>query len=188
MEGHEEGSPLNFKGFMVGNPFTNPRESNKGVADAIWGHGMLPTPEYDQWRRQCASGDSLQSDDDLDCYWMPWDLYDMFAGDANPYALSYPVCTDFIQQPLHRQRFRLLDTLLQRSTGVYGPYHNASARLELLYEPCREDYLSEYLNRDDVRWVGVHLAHHAHRAQHHPCQGVQNRINKLLHPSEALAF
>mmetsp|Transcript_5931 Transcript_5931/g.10030 ORF Transcript_5931/g.10030 Transcript_5931/m.10030 type:complete len:758 (+) Transcript_5931:1443-3716(+) len=157
--GHGKGIPVNFHGFLVGNPFTNPRESNKGVADAIWGHGLLPTPEYDQWRRECRSGESLQSDDDVDCYWMPWVLYDEFVGDnVNPYALSYPLCTDFIQRPLHMQRFRLIDKLLQRRTGIYGAYHNASSKLELLYEPCREDYLTEYLNRDDVR-TALHVDH-----------------------------
>ena len=59
VEGYGKGLEINLKGFLVGNPFTNPRESNKGVVDAIWGHGLLPTPEYDEWRRTCRSGESL---------------------------------------------------------------------------------------------------------------------------------
>jgi hypothetical protein len=39
-------TPLaSFRGFLVGNPYTDPSENAKGMMDAIWGHGLLPTNE-----------------------------------------------------------------------------------------------------------------------------------------------
>jgi hypothetical protein len=33
---------LNFKGFMIGNPYNNPGENNYGSLIAFWGHQLLP--------------------------------------------------------------------------------------------------------------------------------------------------
>ena len=117
----------------------------------MYGHGLLPTPEYDDWRRRCLSGDSLAGE----CEWEPWDLWETMVGDSNinMYALSYPLCSPELQAPLHRQRFRLLDTLLRRPGVAFN-----RTRLELLYEPCREDYMTTYLNRGDVR-AALHVPH-----------------------------
>jgi len=89
------GRPLGFiqlRGFLVGNPYTNVAEGNKGLMDAIWGHGLLPTPEYQEWEWLCEAGDKV--DDDL-CEWLPWGYWaTMVPDDVDPYALSFPSCPD----------------------------------------------------------------------------------------------
>lgn len=62
---------INFRGFLVGNPYTNAAEGNKGLMSAIWGHGLLPTPAYEQWARRCDGGDDATGD----CGWLPWSYW-----------------------------------------------------------------------------------------------------------------
>ena len=82
------------------------------------------------------------------------------------YALGFPLCTEENEyyggaSAHHAQRFRQLDLIFQGS-GVSGNenFTEPPVRRTLpgLYEPCREDYLTTYLNRPEVR-SALHVDH-----------------------------
>ena len=59
------GGPFgNFRGFLVGNPYTNLAENNKGMMHAVWGHGLLPSTAYEEWRKICDGGNSVDDGTD----------------------------------------------------------------------------------------------------------------------------
>ena len=163
LAGNASTPALPYRGFLVGNPYTNPAENNKGMMDAIWGHGLIPTPEYREWERWCKGGDDTNSS----CMWLPWIYWDELVGDSDvdPYALSFPLCTAEVSKGRghHAERFRLLDVIMQgsgvfnKSTSEYAPGFSAHG-LSGLYDPCRQDYTTAYLNRPDVR-TALHVDH-----------------------------
>ena len=82
-----EGGPLSqFRGFLVGNPYTNLVENNKGMMAAVWGHGLMPTTAYEEWKSFCGDGNVADDGDDgayTGCSWLPWWYWDRFVGDAD---------------------------------------------------------------------------------------------------------
>lgn len=44
---------INFKGFLLGNPYTNEYENAYGFVGGIYGHGLLDTADWDEWRNMC---------------------------------------------------------------------------------------------------------------------------------------
>jgi len=60
--------------------------------DAIWGHGVLPTPEYNEWSELCKGGNDVHAN----CSWLPWAYWYQFVGDddVDPYSLSAPICSN----------------------------------------------------------------------------------------------
>ena len=82
-------STLKFKGFMVGNPYTDSYENTIGFMGAIFGHGLIKSDNYDDWMDNCW-GDT-EAMDTVYCE----ELYIVSyyeAYDLNVYALDYPNC------------------------------------------------------------------------------------------------
>lgn len=46
---------LNFKGFFLGNPWTDPVSNAVGRVQTLYGHGAIPKPDYDAWTSACLS-------------------------------------------------------------------------------------------------------------------------------------
>ena len=46
---------INLRGCLLGNPLTSTYENVVGMMAAAWGHGLLPTEAYEQWRQSCPS-------------------------------------------------------------------------------------------------------------------------------------
>jgi hypothetical protein len=44
---------MNFIGFAVGNPFTDPIENAYGRYGTFWGRQLIPRPLYDAWDKRC---------------------------------------------------------------------------------------------------------------------------------------
>ena len=90
-----------------------------------------------------------------------WLYYSTYVGGddvVNPYALGWPVCSEFEQAAGYMQRFRLF-SLLQASAGqrVVGNASSVPMRGGL-YSPCGENFMEVYLNRADVR-AALHVDH-----------------------------
>ena len=60
-------------------------------------------------------------------------------GNLNPYALDYPVC-------LSQQQMMMRDFL--KNDGVF-----INTTMDIPYEPCEDEYMTTYLNRDDVKYA-----------------------------------
>lgn len=44
---------INFVGFAVGNPYTDPIENAYGRYGTFWGRQLIPRNMYDPWEREC---------------------------------------------------------------------------------------------------------------------------------------
>lgn len=144
---------LNFKGFAVGNPYTDVNSGTPSMIETWWGHQIVSKPMYDQYKKCVKKGGNC------------WDIIDtMYASlvDMNLYALDYPVCTSgsslmkdkySYSSALYQQREKILrhqeDALNNRALSSLS---SKSRKLEdgsYEFNPC--DYMTAYLNLDTVK-------------------------------------
>ena len=45
---------VNFRGFMVGNPFVDPFTNEVTQFQSYYAHGLLAKPLYDKWDKLCS--------------------------------------------------------------------------------------------------------------------------------------
>jgi len=137
---------LNFKGFAVGNPYTNPYSGTPAMFDTFWGHQLLPKPTYDQYQKDCVKSPKPNV---KECIELQVQL-NTLVGNLNPYALDYPVCVaDSPAKHGRAQRTWLLNQMLGKI-----PAHDRKRMGVVLtedYVPCADDYASSYLNQVSVK-------------------------------------
>ena len=80
---------VNFKGFLVGNPYTDSFENRIGFQEALWGHGLTSKDVYDDWRDLCFS--NLPDIGSASCDLIYVKTY-LQAMDAQVYGLDFPTC------------------------------------------------------------------------------------------------
>jgi len=121
---------INFKGFAVGNPYTDYYSGVGAQMETYWGKQLLPKPLWDNYINNGCT-DPIQQLNNSICTFLLLD-FNKKIGNLNPYALDYPVC-------LTSQQRRIQQFLFD--------YENDYAE----YEPCEDNYASNYLNKIDVK-------------------------------------
>jgi carboxypeptidase C (cathepsin A) len=123
---------LNFKGFAVGNPYTDYYSGVGAEMETYWGKQLLPKP---QWDKYVSAGclDPMQLVNNSVCSSLML-VFMKQIGNLNPYALDYPVCVS------EQQRF------MRRYL-----YEEDEVVENLPYEPCEEIYSTNYLNNPDAK-------------------------------------
>jgi hypothetical protein len=81
---------INFKGFMVGNPFVELYTNLITQFESYYSHGLVAKPLFDKWRKTCNDRGYYHSDE---CQGIMEALLTQSHCGAgiNPYALDYPV-------------------------------------------------------------------------------------------------
>lgn len=136
---------VNFQGFAVGNPYTDPVENVIGSIDTLYGHSMVPEPTYKTWLELCRNGKGTAAD----CEVLQAKMQYQDIGNVNPYALDYPVCLEpgsgrpKLSAYQARTAYSLLPRAAQAALGLPGDPED--------YDPCTDDYTLTYLNRADVK-------------------------------------
>lgn len=124
---------LNFKGFAVGNPYTDYYSGIGAEMETYWGKQLLPKPLWDTYlKNNCTN--PVQQLNSSTCSLLMLNFMNKI-GNLNPYALDYPVCLS--QQQLRMREFLRDDIENTTDSGQY--------------EPCENLYSSNYLNRVDVK-------------------------------------
>lgn len=137
---------LNFKGFAVGNPYTDPYSGTPAQIDTYWGHQLIAAPLYKEFQRSCRS--KTEAPNKAVCAALAVKMLNG-VGDLNPYALDYPVCTTESKAKAGRAQ-RLWQ--LQHQLAAYGIDPKlVGVKLQGEYEPCAENYASTYLNQASVK-------------------------------------
>jgi len=147
---------LNFKGFAVGNPYTDVYSGTPAMIDTYWGHQLIAKPTYDSYVQLCKKSPkpNVQQCAKLEIEMMTQ------VGDLNPYALDYPICTtDSLAKKGRAQRTWFLNSLIA-SAGASTEQKRALG-LSDTYQPCEDDYAEAYLN--DIK---VKTALHVRQATH----------------------
>ena len=139
---------LNFAGFAVGNPATTADSTTPAMLQTYWGHQLLPKPMWDKYTALCVDAikPNLQ-----DCEMLFLEIF-MKTSDLNPYALDYNVCLSDSKAKYGRtQRLHLLRNRLSHLSPKSKEMLKLDAVMSDDYVPCEDDYMTTYLNRDDVK-------------------------------------
>ena len=124
---------LNFKGFAVGNPYTDYYSGVGAEMETYWGKQLLPRP---LWMKYVGEGclDPIYLVNNSVCSALMLNFMRKI-GNLNPYALDYPVCLS--KQQLHMRHY------------LRDDYDEPIQEIE--YEPCEEIYTTNYLNDPNVK-------------------------------------
>ena len=106
---------INFKGFLVGNPFTNPLENAVGQYGTYYGHQLVPQPLWLDWSANCIG---LVRDEGK-CAALELELVEK-RGDVYPYGVDWPVCLDGESEGEWFTMRVLNETLGRPLPGWYG--------------------------------------------------------------------
>ncbi len=138
---------INFKGFAVGNPYTDYYSGSGAQIQTYWDHQLLPKP---LWNKYVDSGctQTVGQFNNSACSTLMLDFM-LKIGDLNPYALDYPVCVS-------AQQSWMTDYLFERKKvpkGFFGQTKQILSSIPLKddYEPCEDNYATEYMNLPEVK-------------------------------------
>ena len=81
---------INFKGFAVGNPFTEVYSGIPAMLETYWGHQMLSQPIWDTCQKEYVKA---RISNITICEEIVMKAY-VGVGNINPYAIDYPVCVE----------------------------------------------------------------------------------------------
>eukprot|EP00640_Fibrocapsa_japonica_P000932 CAMPEP_0113943222 /NCGR_PEP_ID=MMETSP1339-20121228/21113_1 /TAXON_ID=94617 /ORGANISM="Fibrocapsa japonica" /LENGTH=644 /DNA_ID=CAMNT_0000948035 /DNA_START=89 /DNA_END=2023 /DNA_ORIENTATION=+ /assembly_acc=CAM_ASM_000762 len=169
---------INFGGFAVGNPYTDPKENALGMFGTFYGHQLVPRPLWTEYEKGCLplydiSYSNLLDDDSGDvqqCMAMEGQMME-FVGGLDPYALDYATClspnAELAKAGVGRgQRAQLLQSVMEGRMAPYVQrYYQKSMRSELreidssseeerlmlAYDQCENTWMTEYLNQPEVK-------------------------------------
>eukprot|EP01038_Epipyxis_sp_PR26KG_P013542 gene13542-18166_t len=138
---------LNFKGFAVGNPYTDPYSGTPAMIDTYWGHQLIAKPTYDSYQKKCVNAVKPNF---KECIQLEYTILNG-VGNLNPYALDYPVCTS--ESGLKKGFAQRLWFLNTRIAAYFTPEERKSLGLASTdsYQPCEDDYADSYLNTAAVK-------------------------------------
>lgn len=139
---------FNFKGFMVGNPFTSFINNNKAMFDTYWGKQLVPIWTYNEWKKVCAES-WIENPAALDACLVIEGKMSKEMGGLNPYALDYPTC---ISNGKDAQILSFIKHVVPSShKDIYQNIFGVNAIDIEGYDPCVDNYAVKYLNRPEVK-------------------------------------
>ena len=138
---------LNFKGFAVGNPYTDYYSGVGAEMETYWGKQLLPKPSWDKY---VANGclDVVNQFNTSVCTESIIDFMNKI-GNLNPYALDYPVCVSAQQVWLNEHVMNYAKD--NDGKRVINTNSHKSVPLKDDYQPCEDNYSTDYLNHADVK-------------------------------------
>jgi len=144
---------INFGGFAVGNPATTSESTTPAMINTWYGHQLLSKPMWDQFQSECGSGAKIPHPQECEMLFL--EMYEKTAV-VNPYALDYPVCLSDTHPLSHGKAGRTQRLMLLRNQLQHlSPKVKAALKLDTVmsdeYQPCEDDWMTTYLNRDDVK-------------------------------------
>jgi carboxypeptidase C (cathepsin A) len=140
----------NFKGFLLGNPLTDPDEnSNWGQAGTLCGHSLASRPTCDTFTQHCLGA----SGPDSECDAAQQQVVNE-AGGLDAYGLDYPTCNASREQKI------LLHHVYKKKMQSKHFSSKLKKQLQTVptpYDPCEENEETVYLNRADVK-AAIHVS------------------------------
>jgi carboxypeptidase C (cathepsin A) len=139
---------LNFKGYFLGNPWTDVKANSYGRIQTLYGHGLVPKVDYDAWLLVCVPGEVQYAP----CAKATAKILSESKWDGqNIDALDYPSCnsvSSLSESVSERIWLRERGMGLNPSKAYNSDDDNTP---DLPYDPCVDNYGTTYLNRADVQ-------------------------------------
>ena len=137
---------LNFKGFAVGNPYTDYYSGVGAEMETYWGKQLLPKPSWDKY----VNAGCLNMANQFNVSTCTNSIFEFMKkiGNLNPYALDYPVCVSAQQTWMNDYIMKIYD---KASIFVLPEKFHNSIPLKEEYQPCEDNYSTNYLNQADVK-------------------------------------
>uniref|UniRef100_A0A0D9W7C3 Carboxypeptidase n=1 Tax=Leersia perrieri TaxID=77586 RepID=A0A0D9W7C3_9ORYZ len=166
---------INIKGFMIGNAVLNDATDQMGMVEYAWSHAIISDELYSVVRREC---DSFKEEEDggkpgkgcspaVRAFLRAYD-------DIDIYSIYTPTCLSSSGSSARRRR----SPGLVAAPRLFSK-HEAWRRMQRVpagYDPCTEEYVKGYFNREDVQ-----RALHANRTglsyPYSPCSEVISKWN-----------
>ena len=144
----ENKNVLNFKGFAVGNPYTDYYSGVGAEMETYWGKQLLPKPSWDKY---VASG-CLDAKSQLNNSMCSTYILDFMkkVGNLNPYALDYPVCVPAQQVWTTEMISEIIKTINPDLHQGFTSIFNSIPKKDE-YQPCEDNYAADYLNEESVK-------------------------------------
>jgi len=144
---------LNFKGFAVGNPYTNVYSGTPAMIDTYWGHQLIAKPTYDSYQADCINA---KKPNVKECAELEIEIMNG-VGDLNSYALDYPICTtDSVAKKGRAQRLWFLNHVMGGRTASAADRKLMGVAATDSYQPCEDDWAQQYLNQVSVK-TAIHV-------------------------------
>ncbi len=165
---------INFKGFMVGNPYVDAFSNDATMIQTYYMHGLIAEPYFAMWESHCLD---INNYDGEKCDGLVNIMMNGAGDGINPYALDFPACTepdnnDYPPQEEDEEvtvsaslENGMVSTSGSKASRRQMMASSQSSRLvnatavrsppflpkEDVYHPCAEAHLFNYLNREDVK-------------------------------------
>ncbi|KAK1434758.1 hypothetical protein QVD17_00508 [Tagetes erecta] len=144
------GSPINLKGYMVGNALTDDYNDHVGLFQFMWASGMISDQTYKKSNELCNRESFIHPSRECD---QINDIAYQEMGDIDPYSIFTPPCTaNGITKRLMRR------------------WHKVG-RIGQSYDPCTEQHSKVYFNLPEVQ-DALHVYHTNISRTWETCSGV----------------
>lgn len=124
---------LNFKGFIIINPYVNYLTGNESSVETYWGHQKMPLHLWRKFKKHnCKTTTPTYLKNK--CNSILYEIEDKI-GKINPYAMDYPLCLS--NQQVNLMRFINKKGHIQKE----------------VYNPCEDKFTDAYLNLNSVKRI-----------------------------------
>eukprot|EP01084_Bolivina_argentea_P096298 173126_1 len=159
---HDTTNKIPFKGFLVGNPLTDPLTNKQGRYGTFFGHQLVAYPIYNKWVNECDNGRNTNQT----CQQLQQTMSQQ-KGNVFGEGLDFPVCLnpddhDALHNKYYYSYYSKLRGDFFMDTVYYGAFGEAKP-VDYNFKSygeygtdnppynCLKDYSSTYMNRQDVR-------------------------------------
>ncbi|KAM1084982.1 hypothetical protein ACFX13_010984 [Malus domestica] len=160
---------INLKGFMIGNAVINEPTDNSGIFDYAWSHAIISDTLHNNLVNKCDvihdDNQTEECNEHIRAFLQDYSQIDI-------YGIYAPIClTDPSPSTTASPKPTRINNFMKNVAPRLLNQHELWQRLPSGYDPCTEDYVEQYFNREDVQ-----RALHANVTKlsypYSPCSGI----------------
>ncbi|KAB1206299.1 Serine carboxypeptidase-like 35 [Morella rubra] len=157
-KGASKNSYINLKGFMIGNAAINDPTDSRGMFEYAWSHAIISDQLYSDIVKECDFESENQT---INCATYIKAFLEEYS-EIDIYNIYTPVCLTSDGETAFSKLLAAPRLLTQ---------HSLWHKLPSGYDPCTEDYVEKYFNREDVQ-KALHANVTKLSYPYTPCSGV----------------
>ncbi|XP_048428895.1 serine carboxypeptidase-like 35 isoform X1 [Pyrus x bretschneideri] len=160
---------INLKGFMIGNAVINGPTDNSGMFDYAWSHAIISDTLYNNLVNKC---DVVNDDNQTEECNEHVRAFLQDYSEIDIYGIYAPTClTDPSPSTTASPKQTRINNFMKNVAPRLLNQHELWQRLPSGYDPCIEDYVEQYFNREDVQ-KALHANVTKLSYPYSPCSGI----------------